>query len=207
MSYLGLLSESSAIAVLSGGGVKKMKYFKFDNLMFSPIYLAGLADEIRYDYLHIKHDVTKDGSSGYDAYTNTIYLNFPVAVTIENQGMIVHEATHAMFDFQGKKMDVATSESLAYIAQCMYVRLNTTFDPNDPEDRLASRDKDGKKTIRDGVFDWGWYIAGKIIAANSTPTAIYSVTETDIKGMKDAVVAHPWYSAIAYNQTNYNGYR
>jgi hypothetical protein len=207
MSVLQGMTESSVINVLSGGGVKKMKYFKFGNLMFSPIYLAGLADEIGYKYLHVEHDVTKDGSSGYDAYTNTIYLTFPVAVTIENQGMIVHEATHAMFDFQGKGMDIATSESLAYIAQCMYVRLNTAFDPNDPEDRLASRDKDGKKTIRDGVFDWGWYIAGKIIAANSTATNVYSVSEGDMGNMKKAVEVHPWYSSIAYNQTNFNGYR
>jgi hypothetical protein len=207
MSFFRSLLENSVISVLSSGEVKKMKYFKFDNLMFSPLYLAGLADEISYKYLHVEHDVSKDGSSSYDAYTNTIYLKFPTAVTIENKGMIVHEATHAMFDFQGKGMDVVTSESLAYIAQCMYVRLNSTFDPNDPEDRLASRDKDGNKTVRDGVFDWGWYIAGKIIAANSTATSVYSVTTDDINGLKKAVEVHPWYSSIAYNQTNFNGYR
>ena len=207
MSILRSMAETSAKNVLSSGEVKKMKYFDFNGLRFSPIYLAGLADEIGYNYLHIEHDVSKDGSSGYDAYTNTIYLHFPIALTIENKGMVVHEATHAMFDFQGKGMDVATSESLAYIAQCMYVRLNSTFDPNDPMDRLKSEDKHGKLTIRDGVFDWGWYIAGKIIAANSTATSIYSVTTDDVKGMKKAVEAHPWYSSIAYNQTNFNGYR
>lgn len=207
MSILGTMTKTSAVNVLSGGGVKNMKYFKFDNLMFSPIYLAGLADEVGYNYLHIEHDVSKDGSSGYDAYTNTIYLNFPIAGSIEQQGMVVHEATHAMFDFQGKGMDIVTSESLAYIAQCLYVRSNTTFDPNDPMDRLKSEDKHGNLTIRDGVFSWGWYIAGKIIAGNSTPTAVYSVTADDVKGMKKAVETHPWYSSIAYNQTNFNGYR
>lgn len=205
MSVFQSMPGISTITVLAGSGVAKMKYFTFEGHTFSPIYLAGLAEEIKYDYLKVRKDATTDGSSGYDAWTNTIYLNFSHASTIEQKGMIVHEATHAMFDFQGRKMDVATSESLSYIAQCMYVQLNKSFDATNPDDRLGSWAEDKEtgevyETVRDAVFKTGWRIAAKIIAGGS-------VDGTDVSDMRSAVSAHPYYASKYSNQTNYNGYR
>lgn len=205
MSVLQSMPGISTVSVLTGAGVKKMKYFTFDGFMFSPLYLAGLADEIGYNYLHVTQDSTKDGSSGYDAYTNTMYLTFSHASTIEQKGMVVHEATHAMFDFQGKKMTIATSESLSYIAQCMYVRLNGSFDPTNPDDRLGSWKENSDtgewvETNRDGVFKEGWRIAGKVIAGEN-------IDADDVRVMRNAVSTHPWYTSKAADTTDYNGYR
>ena len=206
-----VLPAASTVTVLTGVGVKKLKYFDFAGFMFSPLYLSGLADDINNDYLNVRYDTSKDGSSGYSAKSNTIYLNFSYASSIEQKGMVVHEATHAMFDFQGKKMTISVSESLAYIAQCMYVQLNRNFNPNDPDDRLGSwkQNKDTGEwyeTKRDGVFKKGWEIAKKIIAANSSGNSVYSVTSKDVDEMKKAVKDHPWYSSSASSYADFNGY-
>ena len=203
--FQSTMPTMSTISVRSGAGVAKMKYFTFEGHTFSPIYLAGLAEEIKYDYLKVKQDTTKDGSSGYSAITNTIYLNFIHASSIEQKAMIVHEATHAMFDFQGRKMDVATSESLSYIAQCMYVQLNKSFDASNPDDRLGSwaeNESTGEvyETVRDGVFKTGWRIAAKIIAGGS-------VDASDVSDMRNAVSAHPYYASTFTQKTDFNGYR
>lgn len=177
--------------------------------MFSPIYLGGLAQDISDGYLSVKR--TGDSSSYYNAIKNTIYLKFSTANTIEEEAMIVHEATHTMFDFQGKKMTVAASESLAYIAQCMYVQLNKSFNPNNPDDRLGDWKEnkltgDWEETNKDGVFKIGWQIAAKIIAASST-SGVYEVVQTDVDNMKAAVKNNPLYGSSASNLTDYNGFR
>lgn len=204
MSVLQSMPGISTIAVLAGATVARMKYFTFEGHTFSPLYLAGLADDIKYDYLKVRQDSTKDGSSGYDAWTNTIYVNFSFASSVTQKAMIVHEATHAMFDFQGKKMDIATSESLAYIAQCMYARLSGAFDLTNPDDRISAWvwNKDGEAvyTVNDGVFKTAWRIAGKIIDGGS-------VDATDVSDMRNAVSGHPYYASTYTQKTNFNGYR
>lgn len=209
MPINSILPVISTVKVLAGAGVRKMKYFSFDGFMFSPIYLGGLAHDISDGYLFIEK--SDDNYSYYDAIKNTIYLKFTSANTIEEEGMIVHEATHTMFDFQGKTMTIAASEALAYIAQCMYVQLNGSFDPNNPDDRLGSWEQDKltgewKETKRDGVFKTGWDIAKKIIAGSSTG-GVFEVRREDVDSMKAAVKSHPWYASKASNYTDYNGFR
>jgi hypothetical protein len=203
-----ILPTSSTFKVLVGAGVKKMKYFKFDGFMFSPLYLGGLADDIKHGYLSVEK--TNYKYNYYNAIKNTIYLNFTYASTVPQEAMIVHEATHTMFDFQGKPMTVATSESLAYIAQCMYVQLNRNCNPNDPDDRLGDwEEKDNGEwveTDKDGVYKKGWDIAKKIIAAGLTDE-IYVVNQNDVDEMKKKVEQNPNYTSIASTITDYNGFR
>ena len=204
MSMFNAMAAAAAVCVLKDSTVSQMKYFTFEGHTFSPIYLAGLADDIKYDYLKVKQDSTKDGSSGYDANTNTIYLNFFAPSNAAQRAMIVHEATHAMFDFQGRKMDIATSESVAYIAQCMYAQLSGAFDLNDPDSRLGMWKKTSEgewvESIRDGVFKTGWRIAGKLIGGGS-------VDSSDVSDMRAAVSAHPYYASTYTQKTDFNGYR
>jgi hypothetical protein len=205
MSFDATLRVVSTINVLGGAGVRKMKYFSFDGFKFSPLYLGGLTDEIRYGYLFVE---SSDYSYNYyDAIKNTIYLKFTSAGTVQEQGMIVHEATHTMFDFQGKVMTVGVSEALAYITQCMYVRLHTSQDVIDAGIRLSDLDNAGHPTAKDGVFQYGWDIAGKIIASSSSATSVYTVSEKDVQDMKNAVAANPNYKSNASNYTDFNGYR
>jgi len=204
MSISDSMAAAATVGVLAGSGVAQMKYFTFEGHTFSPIYLAGLADDIKYDYLKVKKDSTRDGSSGYDAYTNTIYLNFTAPANAAQRAMIVHEATHAMFDFQGRKMDIATSESISYIAQCMHARLSGAFDLSDPDSRLGSWYEDDygdwHESIRDGVFKTGWRIAEKLLAGGS-------INGADVNDMRNAVSAHPYYASTYAQKTNFNGYR
>lgn len=194
------LANVSVITVLAGAGVAKMKYFNFDGYVFSPLFLAGMADDIRSNYLHVKTELSADGSSSYSSTSNTLYLNFAGASTIEQKGMIVHETTHAMFDFQGKKMDIQTSEALAYIAQCMYVKLNGNYGEN----RLAKMNNKGEALAGDEVFEIGWEIAEKILAGKD---AVFSVDSADANRMKIAVSMHPFYRTNYRDSANFDGYR
>jgi hypothetical protein len=206
MAYDARPTVLTTMSVLSGAGVRKMKYFKFTGYTFSPIYLAGLAEEIRWGYLDVKK--TSYTHNYYSATENTIFLKFESAGTYEKEAMIVHEATHTMFDFQGKMMTVAESESLAYIAQCMYMQLNVSFDPNNPDDRLGDWEKKGTKwveTAKDGPYKKGWEIAKKIIGAGLT-NSVYEVSYEDAELMKAAIKNSPTYSSTASNFTDFNGY-
>jgi hypothetical protein len=186
------ISKFSAINVLSGSGVGRMKKFTFEGNTFVPETLAFLAWEIKNGTLLVEYEPGKNYSS-YGYGLDTIYLHFGVADSISREAMIVHEATHAMFDFQGKKMDIATSESLAYIAQCLYARAN---DPgsSDPDYRIYS---EGDK---DKVFEVGWQIAGKLLGNGN-------IEPDDVTRMRDAVSIHPFYASTATASANYDGYR
>ena len=204
MSIFDCVPAIATINVLTDSTVSKMKYFTFEGHTFSPLYLAGLAEDIKYNYLK----VSTSSEPYYSAVKNTIYLNFPTPKNAGQRAMIVHEATHAMFDFQGRKMDVATSESLSFIAQCMYARLSGAFNLNDPEDRLSSWDWDANGDAyylpNDAVFKKGWEIAASILAGGVN---IFAVSGRDVTEMRSAVAAHPNYKSNHLDKTDFNGYR
>ncbi len=200
MSFGSSVSKIAVLGVLSGTGFSRLKEFKFDGNTFSPEILGLLGLEIQAGTLDIMYETKKMGGKAiYNSTENRLYVGFWSAGTLTRQAVIVHELTHAMFDFQAKKMDVATSESIAYIAQCQYAMANS--DSTDPEDRLyAAGDVDAADyELRDAVFVEGWRIAGKVL--NGT-----ALNADDAKKMRDAVSAHPEYAADATASAGYDGY-
>ena len=87
-------------------------------------------------------------------------------------------------------MDVATSESIAYIAQCQYARAHS----KNPEERLYSENE-----AKDAVFAIAWNIAGRILDGEK-------VTQEDINEMRYAVRHHPEYASDATASAGYDGY-
>lgn len=187
------ISKISVLGVLNGSGVSKLKEFTFDGHTFSPFILTQLALEIQHGTLDVMYETKKMGGKAiYNSSENRLYVGFWAAGSISRQALIVHELTHAMFDFQARKMDVAASESIAYIAQCQYARANS--DSTDPDDRLYSENE-----AKDKVFDVGWRIAGKILNGGS-------VDQTDVTDMRAAVSGHPEYATDAAASAGYDGY-
>jgi hypothetical protein len=178
--YLTAAAKASVAYVLGSPKIGKMKKFTVSSHTFEPSHLAHMSYEARQGALNVAVKTSLNGSAYYKAGNNTLYVGFYVADSITKEALIVHEATHALFDFKAAKMDIATSEAISYIAQCQYARANNT-DP-DPESRLWD------EGTKDTVFEVGWKLAGKLLNGSS-------LTGSDVSEMKDAVSQHPNYAA------------
>jgi hypothetical protein len=190
MSTESSVAKFMTMALLNGSGVSKLKSFTFDGYNFNPSNLSLMAYEIRDDRMHVAFDSRLVGKAIYNSTENTLYLGFVSPSSISRQALIVHEVTHAVCDFQAKNMDVATSESIAYIAQCQYARAHS----DNPEERLYSED-----AAKDAVFSVGWSIAGNLLGGGS-------ISQEDINEMRYAVRHHPKYAADATSSAGYDGY-
>ena len=190
MSYEDVVATMSTINALKSYGVSKLRQFTFHGHLFSPGDLIGMAAEIENGNISVKYNSKLKGSAEYDSGTNTLYLGFlSINGFITRKALVVHETTHAMYDRQSKSMDIATSESIAYIAQCQYARANST----DPDSRLNSSDSN-----KDRVFEVGWDIAGKILNGGS-------VDSTDVSNMRQAISNHPYYVKNASSNAGFDG--
>jgi len=192
MSYANSMSKISTQSVLKGAGVSKLKSFTFDGYTFSPWILTHMAKEIDAGTLDVVYESKLNGKAIYNSTENRLYVGFWSAGSISRQALIVHEVTHAVMDFQAQKIDIAGSESIAYITQCMYARANSGS--SDPDERLYS-----SNDAKDKVFEIGWRIAGKLIDGGS-------VDQTDVRDMRQAVSGHPEYASDATASAGYDGY-
>jgi hypothetical protein len=180
------IAANSVITVLLGHGVSNMKKFTFEGYNFDASALSVMAYEIRDGRMGVAYSDKMGTKAIYNSTENKLYVGFFSAESDSRKALIVHETTHALCDFQAKKMDVAKSESIAYIAQCLYARANSNS--NDPDARLYSEDE-----AKDKVFEIGWRIAGKIIDGGTID-------------MRSAVSGHPYYATNASSSAGYDGY-
>jgi hypothetical protein len=177
---LNYAAKATVAFVLGSPKIAKMNRFSFAGHTFEPSQLAHMSYEAKQGALNVAVDHSLYGSAYYKSGNNTLYLGFYVADSITREALIVHETTYALLDFKGAKMDIATSESISYIAQCQYARANN--DDSDPDSRLWD------EGVKDNVFEVGWAIAGKLLGR-----AVLS--STDVAIMIEAVSKHPNYSA------------
>ena len=67
------------------------------------------------------------GGAMYSHSTNTLTVASPTFLSdglAHNKALVVHEMTHALTDYHGEQLSTLVSETCAYIAQMMYVRVN-----------------------------------------------------------------------------------
>ncbi len=191
MSILDSGLGAITAAVLRGAKAAKIKQFTFEGHTFVQGHLAHMATEITHPQgaLSVEYDSSLNGLAEYDSSDNTLFLGFLFPDSISKGALIVHEATHALFDFKASNMDIATSESIAYIAQCQFARANSS----NPNIRLFS-----DNASKDKVFEIGWRLAGKVLNGNS-------FTAADITDMRNAISQHPFYSGKHSNGANFDG--
>ena len=186
------VAKFSTMALLSGPGVSKMRSFTFNGYTFNPSNLPLMAYEIRDGRMGVTVDSRLIDKAIYNSTENTLYVGFYAPTTLSQQALVIHEVTHAVCDFQAKKMDIATSESIAYIAQCQFARANNPSD--DPEVRLYDEDD-----AKDLVFQKGWEIAGKILDGDT-------VSQEDMNEMRYYLCKHPEYAKDAKSSAGFDGY-
>ena len=109
-----------------------------------------------------------------------------------NKALVVHEMTHALTDYHGEQLSTLVSETCAYIAQMMYVRVNDL-------------DIDGfLNPVHDfrlkNIFQIAWAIADTII---STPS--YEVSPNSATALAQAISEVPVYASAAATTTSYDG--
>lgn len=181
--------KSTITGVLRGSDTQKIRSFAFNGKGFAPGVFPILADMIDGGSIKAEHDSSKSGMAEYDYGTNTLYLGFNEATSLTRKALILHEATHAVYDMVSTKMSVADSESIAYIVQCQYARANNS----DPSQRLT-----GNTPEKDKVFELAWEIAGKLLGGTKP-------SQTDYNSLVDAVSKHPYYMGKAAADAGFNG--
>lgn len=190
--YGDIAAKTSVASVLGSTALKKIKDFTFNGHRFKVSDLAHMYHELTNPLG--KLNVKVKPNSKYDAYyqskDNTLYISFYVAGDLTKQALVVHEVTHAVFDFKAAKMDIGTSEAIAYIVQCQYARANSTSD--DPDVRLWDSGDD------DWVFDIGWRIAGKLLSGGS-------IDSTDEADMRQAVRKNSKYHKEYTDMADFDG--
>ncbi len=183
-------AESYIIDFLKESSVQKMKDFSFAGIGFSPKVFPVLAQVIDDDKIEVEYDSSLKGQAAYDYAKNTLYVNFVKPDSLTKKALLIHECTHAIYDCVKQKMNVQTSESIAYIAQCMYARIHAPAG--------SPRLQNASDSVRDEVFKVGWDIAGSIIGGNSVSLA-------EQTAMISAVSKHPFYSGNFAASAGFNG--
>jgi hypothetical protein len=139
----------------------------------------------------VKHVPGLDTAGIYNSTENRFYLRRDILSTIEAKALVVHEACHAGLDIaRASQMRTITSESAAYISQCVYARSKS----NSPRtERL--QDEDPRK---DRVFEIAWDLASLILDSRKPK-------ESDIERLRQAVLEHPYYSKDGQKVTGFDG--
>ncbi len=186
------LAKQAVVGTLTGAGVYTVKPFTIRGFTLLNINFSLVALNVAAGITRVVYDASEVGMAEYDTGTNTFHLGFTDATSLSRKALIVHESVHAVCDVMNlATMDIGTSESAAYLAQCLYARGNST-DP-DPDARLYSDDED-----KDRVFRVGWELAGTLLDGRTPSTADYD-------RLRDAVNRHPYYRGKAGDNARFNG--
>jgi hypothetical protein len=127
-------------------GLSRLR-FSVDGLGVDPEGYAEMGHQIRQGGIRVREPQSAPGTpiaAAYTAGTNTLSLRLPAglqlttstAAAIGEQAGIVHEITHAIFDYHGYSTVNAVEEAVAYIAETLYATARALRRTN-PGDRRA----------------------------------------------------------------------
>lgn len=188
----------TVINVLKTEGITKLKPFTIDSHNFSPLYLMSMAWEIENNYMFVEYDSSLNGAAEYNSVNETLKVGFSWAHTVSRQAIIVHETTHAMFDFKGRPMDIATSEAFAYIAQCQYALVcGIPLEGSLTSKQLAKEAEKGLNSNK--VFEIGVKIARNLLGGAT-------LSSSEVAEIRSAISVHRFYSNCHAQTANYDGY-
>jgi hypothetical protein len=183
-------AKGNIVDFLKDASTQRMKDFSFAGIGFSPKVFPVLAGIIDDDKISVEFDSKLSGQAAYDYASNTLVVGFTKPETLTRKALLVHECTHAIYDCVRQNMNVQTSESIAYIAQCMYARLHAPAG--------SPRLQNANDVVRDEVFKTGWEIAGSILDGKN-------VSLSEQTAMISAVSKHPFYSGKFASSAGFDG--
>ena len=125
---------------------------------------------------------------------NKMMLPFSMMRSVQDRGVAVHEATHALQDWNGRPMSQADSECAAYIAHMMYGFLATGGE--------FPLEVDGQLDMQAlAVFQESWTVARRL----ATERGAYIVTDREQRSIEAALRAFRPYRGADRVRVVYDG--
>lgn len=192
---------SMVMAVLHAPEIFDLKPFSILRAKIVPAELAGLIGDLG-THIDVRFKSagkgTRHGSSVafYDSVEDALFVNFTDAFSLTLQSLVIHEAVHALCDKNEARMDIGTSESMAYIVQCHFAMLRAGRGAA----RLGDGEHDGKDPL-DVVFAKGWEIADRLKSGFEKG----ELSAFSYQPMRRAVDMHPNYKDTITQPAIYNG--
>ncbi|WP_436715086.1 hypothetical protein U8335_20430 [Roseiconus lacunae] len=149
----------------------------------------------------LQSSAVRGGRAVYDSGRNVIELGRGAGRTITSKALIIHECVHALFDLRCDSMTVGESESMAYVAQSIFMAQHT----DSPEERLhvdipddGTPEEIRDAARRDAVFQQAWKIALRLLDHKPVPQNDWNLLST-------AVSLHPSYSGNSGQNAIFDG--
>ncbi len=184
---------SSVRRVLLSSGLKKIKPIRVgSNQIKAGDYIFLVGTMLMIEKPDICYSSNLKTAGAYETGTNSLWFKFPAAHTLAEEAIVVHEATHAVFDLYSTDINIGDAETIAYIAQCQYFIINN----DNPDVRLM--DDAGEGTRKDDVFRLATDVAGTLLS-NKTPT------KDQYHELRQAVSNDPDYYHEFFTKASYDG--
>jgi hypothetical protein len=165
--FLSMLSAS----------VARFPYITYKNVHISRSHFVNIDLAVRSGKIGIGYDPDgldhADAGAMYLSYSNKFIFRDPFVDTIDNRGIVVHEATHAVLDmYRGHGLQVLDNEFLAYLSAA--IAMETL----------------GHPTMSSDVFGLASHLAFLMLEASQTK-ALTTVEEFDRVSESNGVVLNP----------------
>ena len=169
-------------ARLLSGTIEKVN-FKFGSYEIRASMYTEVAKRISSGKLEVFYDGNKGEEAEYDPTDNRMILGFTDVKPVAKASLLVHEATHAICDYQKRSINRVTSEALAYIAQALFFE---TARPGEFLDGPCNRQAST-------VLSWRDKASGVI---NAPITAVESLRDVIVANYANALTFRPNYNGI-----------
>lgn len=172
---LARTAASVLLDVASTGAVN----FELAGIAVSPLLLAEVGKLLREGKIKVAIDRSRS-ISVYNPDQDTLTFDSWDLSSPRSKAVVIHEATHAIYDLSPAKVRTIDAESAGYIAQVIYLR------KNDP--RFAS----AAKVSSDGTAEGN--LKARAFAVGDSIIAGKGIRETDLKKLHQAIA--PLYPGI-----------
>ncbi len=159
-------------ASLTSTSVSKVR-FQFAGHSITPQLFGTVRQLVNGGAIAVRSNPGLSSGGRYVFGDNLFEFRFSNASGVKEKALIVHEAVHAIQDYQAKAMKTILAEAEAYLAQMIYARANLSSKPN-----FGSRGR---------VFEVAWDIAGNVLDGKQP-------TDAEQARLRSAVRADPTYA-------------
>lgn len=173
--------RNGVITTLSGPGIPGT-HFRTDIGFLHAGELTIVCEWIRARRIEVRLDIDLEGTIAFYKHRNreldgnTLFCKFEFPNNHWDRSVIVHEAVHAASDLRGHQMLLVDGESIAYIAQAIYLRKHGQTPHNFPDPGLSNV-LQAAETIADALMSGGPETAAQRAALRTRVGEVHSRIE------------------------------
>ncbi len=187
-TVLWVLGLSNTIAALD---------FDVNGFMITPRDYERVKRLINEGDIHVAHNRDLGDFACYDAATDSLYVGRTGGGDTHRSALLIHETTHAAFDARAEHVADSVSETVAYIAQMLFIMVR------DPK---AEAPLDPDPLVND-IFRPAWRLAKRIRNKQLKQASNFTATwSEDVLALMKALMAHEHYQdQFKYSDEHYDG--